>query len=60
MQELITTIGNTIGNEAVAKMKIYNTPLIVCPDFTKGQPNIMPGEQIPNDRELYDRLTGKA
>lgn len=60
LQELITTIGNTIGNEAVAKMKIYNNPLIVCPDFTKGQPNIMPGEQIPNDRELYDRLTGKA
>ena len=60
LQELITTIGNTIGNEAVAKMKIYNNPLIVCPDFTKGQPNIMPGEQIPNDRELYDRLTGTA
>ena len=60
LQEFVPIIGEAIKEEAVAKMKIYNNPLIICPDFSHGAPNIMPGEQIPNDRELYDRLTGKA
>lgn len=41
-------------------MSISNDIIIVCPDFSTGAPKIMPGEQVPNDRELYDRLTGKA
>ena len=60
VESLIPSIGNLIGNATVAKMKISHNPVIICPDFSTGSPNIMPGEQIPNDRELYDRLTGKA
>ena len=60
LESLIPSIGNLIGNATVAKMKISHNPVIICPDFSTGSPNIMPGEQIPNDRELYDRLTGKA
>ena len=60
LESMIPSIGNLIGNPAVAKMKISHNPVIICPDFSTGSPNIMPGEQIPNDRELYDRLTGKA
>ena len=44
----------------LSQMSISNDIIIVCPDFSTGAPNIMPGEQVPNDRELYDRLTGKA
>ena len=60
LESLIPSIGSLIGNATVAKMKISHNPAIICPDFSTGSPNIMPGEQIPNDRELYDRLTGKA
>ena len=60
LESMIPSIGNLIGNATVAKMKISHNPVIICPDFSTGSPNIMPGEQIPNDRELYDRLTGKA
>ena len=60
VESMIPSIGKLIGNATVAKMKISHNPLIICPDFSTGSPNIMPGEQIPNDRELYDRLTGKA
>ena len=60
LESLIPSIGNLVGNATVAKMKISHNPVIICPDFSTGSPNIMPGEQIPNDRELYDRLTGKA
>ena len=60
LESLIPSIGSLIGNATVAKMKISHNPVIICPDFSTGSPNIMPGEQIPNDRELYDRLTGKA
>ena len=60
LESLIPSIGSLIGNATVAKMKISHNPVIICPDFSTGAPNIMPGEQIPNDRELYDRLTGKA
>ena len=60
LESLIPSIGSLIGNATVAKMKISHNPMIICPDFSTGSPNIMPGEQIPNDRELYDRLTGKA
>ena len=44
----------------LSQMSISNDIIIVCPDFSTGAPKIMPGEQVPNDRELYDRLTGKA
>ena len=60
VESLIPSIGSLVGNATVAKMKISHNPVIICPDFSTGSPNIMPGEQIPNDRELYDRLTGKA
>ena len=60
LESLIPSIGSLIGNATVAKMKISHNPVIICPAFSTGSPNIMPGEQIPNDRELYDRLTGKA
>ena len=60
LESMIPSIGSLIGNATVAKMKISHNPAIICPDFSTGSPNIMPGEQIPNDRELYDRLTGKA
>ena len=60
LESMIPSIGNLVGNATVAKMKISHNPAIICPDFSTGAPNIMPGEQIPNDRELYDRLTGKA
>ena len=60
LESMIPSIGNLVGNATVAKMKISHNPAIICPDFSTGSPNIMPGEQIPNDRELYDRLTGKA
>ena len=60
LESMIPSIGKLVGNATVAKMKISHNPVIICPDFSTGSPNIMPGEQIPNDRELYDRLTGKA
>ena len=60
LEAMIPSIGKLINNPTVAKMKISHNPVIICPDFSTGSPNIMPGEQIPNDRELYDRLTGKA
>ena len=60
LESMIPSIGKLVGNATVAKMKISHNPAIICPDFSTGSPNIMPGEQIPNDRELYDRLTGKA
>ena len=58
LEPLVTLITGLVSD--LKDFSITNDIVIVCPDFTKGQPNIMPGEQIPNDRELYDRLTGKA
>ena len=58
LEPLITLISGLVEN--LKELTITNDIIIVCPDFSHGAPNIMPGEQIPNDRELYDRLTGKA
>ena len=33
---------------------------LICSDFASGPPAIDPGDQIPNDAALYDRLTGRA
>ncbi|MBO7178474.1 MAG: hypothetical protein J6V69_05175, partial [Clostridia bacterium] len=37
---------------------ICNTSTIVCTDFSKGEPEIKPGDPIPNSKELYDKLRG--
>ena len=58
LQILIDIIKSAVPS--LSNMSISNDIIIVCPDFSTGAPNIMPGEQVPNDRELYDRLTGKA
>ena len=57
LQILIDIIKSVVTD--LSQMSISNDIIIVCPDFSTA-PKIMPGEQVPNDRELYDRLTGKA
>ena len=58
LEVLISIIKSIVPD--LSQMSISNDIIIVCPDFSTGAPKIMPGEQVPNDRELYDRLTGKA
>ena len=44
----------------VEGLSIDNDCFLICSDFSSGAPAIEPGDQIPNDRALYDRLTGKT
>ena len=37
---------------------ITNPSTIVCTDFSRGEPEIKPGDPIPNSKELYDKLRG--
>ena len=57
-EEIIDMISAVVPE--VEGMRVDNNPLIISADYKTGAPAIMPGEQIPNDRALYDRLTGKA
>ena len=44
----------------VEGLSIDNDCFLICSDFSSGAPAIEPGDQIPNDRALYDRLTGRS
>ena len=44
----------------VEGLSIDNDCFLICSDFSSGAPAIEPGDQIPNDRTLYDRLTGRS
>ncbi len=44
---------NTMNVETIG-----NTSYIICPDFTEGEPEIMPGDPVPNSIELYSKLRG--
>jgi len=37
---------------------LCNPSTIVCTDFSQGEPEIKPGDPIPNSKELYDKLRG--
>ena len=36
-----------------------NSCFIICANFSDGEPEIGPGDPVPNSYELYDKLTGR-
>ena len=39
---------------------LCNPSVIVCTDFSNGEPEIQPGDPIPNSRALYEKLRGNV
>ncbi len=39
-------------------LHITNECFLICADFTNQEPEIKPGDPVPNSKELYDKLTG--
>ena len=42
-----------------AEYNIYNDSFLIYNDFTQGEPEISPGDPVPNSYELYARLRGE-
>ena len=38
-------------------LHITNPCFLACPDFENGEPEIKPGDPVPNSKELYEKLT---
>ena len=57
--DTIRAIAN-IASMLVDGLTINHDCFLICADFTSGPPLIEPGDQIPNDQTLYDRLTGSG
>ena len=36
-----------------------NSTFVICSNFSDGEPEIGPGDPVPNSYELYDKLTGR-
>lgn len=60
------TIGSLQAIESAVRMiypkisSISKPSYLICNDFSHGEPEIKPGDPVPNSRELYAKLTGKA
>ncbi len=57
LESLIKTIAPTVGMTKVTTL--CNPSAMVCTNFSKGEPEIKPGDPIPNSRDLYGKLTGR-
>ena len=42
-----------------SEYNIYNDSFLIYNDFTQGEPEISPGDPVPNSYELYSRLRGE-
>lgn len=56
LESLIKTLAPKVGMPNVTTL--CNPSTIVCTNFSQGEPDIKPGDPIPNSRELYDKLRG--
>lgn len=56
LEMMMKSLHNSIGLEHADTL--CNPSTIVCTDFSGGDPDIQPGDPIPNSRELYEKLRG--
>ncbi|MBQ4073031.1 MAG: Ig-like domain-containing protein [Clostridia bacterium] len=56
LEELMKSIHDTLNLKDADTL--CNPSVIVCTDFASGDPEIQPGDPIPNSRELYSKLRG--
>lgn len=56
LEELMKSIHDTLNLKDADTL--CNPSVIVCTDFASGEPEIQPGDPIPNSRELYSKLRG--
>ena len=56
LESLIKTLAPKVGMPNVTTL--CNPSTIVCTNFSQGEPDIKPGDPIPNSIELYDKLRG--
>ena len=56
LEDTLAGLRDTIGLPNATT--ITNPSTIVCTDFSQGEPEIKPGDPIPNSKELYDKLRG--
>ena len=56
LENLMKSIHDTLNLKDADTL--CNPSVIVCTDFASGDPEIQPGDPIPNSRELYSKLRG--
>ena len=56
LEDLMKSIHDTLNLKDADTL--CNPSVIVCTDFASGEPEIQPGDPIPNSRELYSKLRG--
>lgn len=56
LEDLMKSIHDTLNLKDADTL--CNPSVIVCTDFASGDPEIQPGDPIPNSRELYSKLRG--
>lgn len=60
------TIGALRGIESAVKLiypkisSVSKPSYLIANDFSRGEPEIKPGDPVPNSKELYAKLTGQA
>ncbi len=55
LESLIKTLAPSVGMNNVTTL--CNPSTIICTNFSKGEPEIKPGDPVPNSKELYEKLT---
>ena len=58
LETLIKSMHKDIGLTHVDTL--CNPSIIVCTNFAGGEPEIQPGDPIPNSKELYEKLRGEV
>jgi hypothetical protein len=58
LESLIKKLAPELGMKNVTTL--CNPSAVVCTNFSKGDPEIKPGDPIPNSIDLYDKLTGRV
>ncbi len=58
LENLMKKLAPELGMKNVTTL--CNPSAVVCTNFSKGEPDIKPGDPIPNSIDLYDKLTGRV
>lgn len=58
LELLMKKLAPEVGMKNVTTL--CNPSAIICTNFSKGEPEIKPGDPIPNSIDLYDKLTGRV
>ncbi len=55
LKSVSTLVGMVVSSSK--PLHITNPCFLACPDFENGEPEIKPGDPVPNSKELYEKLT---